>query len=83
MSIKWLQLREDRQKGDFLSLARILTKFPKDSLYQTEFLNSLTNEYWMEFLKFIVWRALVPWILYSTQTLIYFAHTLEREEDSG
>ena len=44
---------------------------------------SLANEYWMGYLKTIIKRALLPWIAYSVLSLVYFAHTLDREFESA
>ena len=44
---------------------------------------ALANEYWMGYLKTIIKRALLPWIAYSVLSLVYFAHTLDREFESA
>ena len=44
---------------------------------------SLANEYWMGYLKTIIKKALLPWIAYSVLSLVYFAHTLDREFESA
>ena len=42
-------------------------------------MQSLTHEYWMGYLKKIIRKALIPWIIYSILTLIYFAYTLDED----
>ena len=72
MDIKWMI------KGgqDFLDLVLILEKFERDNLFQTEFMKSLTHEYWMDCKKKIILRTLIPWVAYSALSLVYFAQTL-------
>ena len=69
MDIKWLI------KGgkEFLDFVPILEKFERDNLFQTEFIKSLTNEYWMDYKKKIILRTLIPWVAYSVLSLVYFA----------
>ena len=75
MDIRWII------KGgmDFLDFLPILEKFKRDNLFQTEFMKSLTNEYWMDYLKKIILRTLIPWIAYSVLSLVYFARTLNED----
>ena len=42
-------------------------------------MQSLTHEYWMGYLKKIIRKALLPWVIYSILTLIYFAYTLDED----
>ena len=42
-------------------------------------MKSLTNEYWMDYLKKIILRTLIPWIAYSVLSLVYFAGTLNED----
>ena len=57
----------------------ILQRFERDNLFQTDFMLSLANEYWMGYLKKIIVKALLPWVTYSVLSLVYFAHTLDQE----
>ena len=61
----------------------ILEKFERDNLFQTDFMKSLTNEYWMVYLKKIILRTLIPWVIYSALSLVYFAHTLSEDFESA
>ena len=79
MDIRWL-LRDE--KG-FLDFVPILERFERDSLFQTDFMQALTQEYWMAYLKKIIPRALLPWVSYSVLSLIYFAHTLDQDFESA
>ena len=45
-------------------------------LYQTDFMRSLTHEYWTFYQRKIIYRALIPWIIYSILGLIYFTEVL-------
>ena len=44
---------------------------------------SLVHEYWMGYLKKIITKALLPWITYSILSLVYFAHTLDRDFETA
>ena len=44
-------------------------------------MRSLTHEYWTIYQRKIILWALIPWILYSILSLIYFAEALS--PDSG
>ena len=82
MDIKWL-IKGGKEFLDFLP---ILEKFERDNLFQTEFMKSLTHEYWMEYLKKIILRTFIPWVAYSVLSLVYFAQTLSDDfssEDGG
>ena len=46
-------------------------------------MKSLTNEYWMVYLKKIILRTLIPWVFYSVLSLVYFAHTLSEDFESA
>ena len=50
MDIRWLL--HDRKS--FLDFAPILEKYERDNLFQTKFMQALTNEYWMENMKKIL-----------------------------
>ena len=79
MDIRWI-LRG--QKG-FLDFVPVLENFERDNLFQTDFMKSLTHEYWMAYLKKIIARMLVPWIIYSALSLAYFAKTLDQSLKSA
>ena len=38
----------------------------------------MTHEYWMVFLKLIITRTFVPWLIYSTLSVAYFTETLDK-----
>ena len=46
-------------------------------------MKSLTNEYWMGYLKKIILRTLITWVFYSALSLVYFAHTLSEDFESA
>ena len=75
MDIRWLL----RDKKGFLDFVPTLEKFERDNLFQTDFLKSLTHEYWMVYLKKIIVRTLIPWVFYSALCLLYFTHTLQQD----
>ena len=45
-------------------------------------MRSLTHEYWTFYQRRIIYRALIPWILYSILSLIYFAYVLSPSAES-
>ena len=61
---------------EFLDFLPILEKFESDNLFQTQFIKSLTHEYWIDYKKKIIFRILIPWVAYSVLSLVYFAQTL-------
>ena len=75
MDIRWLL--HDRM--GFLDFAPIFETYERDNLFQTKFMQALTNEYWMENLKKIIKSAFIPWVIYSALSLMYFAHTLNQD----
>lgn len=77
LDIRWLL----RDGNTFLDFATIMDEFTYDSLYNTEFLRALTNEFWHIYKLPIVLRAFVPWILYSTLSMVYFAKVLNPSFD--
>ena len=66
-----------RLQKTFLDFAPILENYQLDRLYKTEFLRALTNEYWSQYQRQIVYTALIPWVIYSILSLGYFAKVLE------
>ena len=55
----------------------ILGSYPFDKLYMTDFMRSLTHEYWTYYQKKIITRALLPWLAYSIMSFFYFAEVLD------
>ena len=45
-------------------------------------MRSLTHEYWTFYQRRIIYKALIPWILYSVLSLIYFAEVLSPYSDT-
>ena len=74
MDIQWI-LRDG--KG-FLDFVPILEEFERDNLFQSDFMQALAHEYWMGYLKKILVRAFIPWVIYSGLSLMYFSHTLRQ-----
>ena len=77
MNITWLL----RGRDDFLKFVPILDSCKLDKLYQTDFMRSLTHEYWTQYQRQILYGPLISWALYSMLCLIYFAEVLI--QDSG
>ena len=75
MDIRWLL----RGGKSFLDFVPILEACKLDKLYQTDFMRSLTHEYWTNYQTKILWRALLPWLAYSILSVIYFVQVLGRD----
>ena len=75
MNLRWLM---NRRKG-FMDFVPILNTYNKDNLYKTDFMKSLTSEFWMDYLKRIIYQTLIPWIFFTILSVIYFAHALNEE----
>ena len=75
MDILWLV----RGGNDFLDFVPILETCKLDKLYQTEFMRSLTNEFWTKYQRYILFGPLIIWFMYSIACLIYFAEVLSRD----
>ena len=75
MDIRWLF----KGGNDFLKFVPILETCKLDKLYQTEFMRSLTNEFWTKNQRLILCGPLVTWLMYSVACLIYFAEVLSRD----
>ena len=81
MDVSWIS----RDALGFLDLAYVLEDFERDTLFQTDFMQALTHEYWYGYLKKILWRCFLPWCLYSICSMMYFSHVLRQgyTEDAG
>ena len=75
MDIRWL-IKDGK---DFLEFVPILETCKLDKLYQTDFMRSLTNEFWTKYQGYILCGPLLAWLLYSIACLIYFAEVLSRD----
>ena len=75
MDIRWL-LRDGK---NFLDFVPILEACKLDKLYQTDFMRSLTHEYWTNYQKKILYRALLPWMVWSVMSMYYFATVLSKD----
>ena len=75
MDIRWLI--HDNQ--DFLDLVPVLGAYESEDLFQTKFMQALNHEHWIENLRKIIKWALIPWVVYSALSLLYFAHTLNQD----
>lgn len=73
IDIRWLL----RSGKSFIDFAAIMENFTSDSLFTTEFLKALTNEFWTTLKAPILSRAFIPWVLYSALSLGYFAKVLD------
>lgn len=60
-----------------MDFAAIMDTFTLDSLFNTEFLRAITNEYWDIYKPPILIRAFIPWVLYSSLSIGYFAKVLD------
>ena len=76
MDIRWLMKGEK----DFLNFVPTLESCKLDKLYQTDFMRSLTHEYWTEYQKKILYGPLLTWTLYSVSCLIYFSEVVLRQD---
>ena len=72
LDIRWLR----RGDKSFMDFAAIMDNFTLDSLFNTEFLRAITNEFWDIYKPPILYRAFIPWVLYSTLSMGYFAKVL-------
>ena len=79
MDIRWLL----RDGDDFLKFVPILETCKLDKLYQTEFMRSLTNEFWTKYQRYIMYGPLFTWLLYSVACLLYFAEALISDTSSS
>ena len=75
IDIRWL-LRESK---NFLDFVPILEACKLDKLYQTDFMKSLTHEFWTKYQQKILYRALLPWLCFSILSIFYFARVLNQE----
>ena len=73
MDLSWLF----RGKLEFLNLVKVIEAFERDSLFQTIFINSLTQENWIRYLMKIVLVTFLPWLSYTISSVIYFAYSLD------
>ena len=62
----------------FLDLVPNLEQYKDDNLFQTEFIKSVTNEFWSQYQKSIIVKTLLPWLLYLVVSNVYFVYTLDK-----
>ena len=74
MDIRWML----RNGKGFLDFVPIIKEFERDNLFQSDFMLSLAHEYWVYYLKRILWKAFLPWVLYSVFSLMFFTHVLRQ-----
>ena len=79
MDLRWLFKGGD----DFLKFVPILETCKLDKLYQTEFMRSLTNEFWTKYQRYILCGPLLTWFMYSAACLLYFAEVLSQDTSSA
>ena len=77
MDIRWIL----RGGLGFLDFVSILQNYRRDRLFQTDLLRSLTHEYWVIYQRMIILRALIPWMIFSVLSIIYFANLNNSGED--
>ena len=75
MDLSWLF----RNKKDFLDFVQVLNEFDRDRLFQTIYVQALTDEFWMKNLKKIMLRTFLPWVIYSILSVVYFAYSLNNK----
>ena len=68
MDIRWIT----RSGLSFLDFVNILANYSKDKLFTTDLLKSLTHEYWTIYQRKIILRILIPWMIYSMLSILYF-----------
>ena len=78
MDIQWLL----RGNKSFLDFVPDLESSKLDKLFQTDFMRSLTHEYWTHYQRKIIYKALIPWILFSILSLSYFAEVLSQSSET-
>ena len=70
MDIRWML----RGGIGFLDFVTILSNYRRDKLFRTDLLRSLTHEYWIIYQRQIILRALLPWIVFSFMSILYFSN---------
>ena len=78
MDIQWLL----RGNKSFLDFVPDLESSKLDKLFQTDFMRSLTHEYWTSYQRKIIYKALIPWMFFSICSLCYFAEVLSKNSDT-
>ena len=64
----------------FAGLVQTLAKAQSESVFSTELVITLTENFWSEYKSAIVKYCLFPFIVYFLSTMIYFSHYLLLEE---
>ena len=73
VQVKILDIRWITRSGlGFLDFVTILANYKKDKLFTTDLLKSLTHEYWTIYQRKIILRILLPWMIYSMLSILYF-----------
>ena len=79
MDIRWML----RGGIGFLDFVTILSNYRRDKLFRTDLLRSLTHEYWIIYQRQIILRALLPWIVFSFMSILYFSNLSVGSESPG
>ena len=64
---------------NFVNFVNILGDSSSEQIYTTELISTLLDEFWEENYKKILWKCLVPWVVYAGCTLSFFASALSND----
>ena len=60
----------------YLDFATCIADYKRDDLFRTVFVSSMADQYWYGFLRTILLRTMLPWVIYSSMSIFYLAKTL-------
>lgn len=69
-----------KARNNFLQIAPFLGSLP-DSLYETEFIEKLFDEFWEGWQKTIVYWMLIPYALFLVVSILFMKLTLSPREE--
>ena len=53
---------------------------PSDSLFSTDLVTTLVSKFWDEYFNKVVWRCLIPFLIYFLSTSYYFSVNIINKE---
>lgn len=68
LDLSWLL--SDRK--NFIHFVSTLESASNDQIYNTELISTLLDNFWEENYEKILWKCLIPWVIYAFTTMWFF-----------
>lgn len=80
LPVNWLYVNAyDGTNSSFKTLVKALANAPHESIFSTDFVITLVQSFWSEYSSRVINLAFVPFMVYLTVTVKYYASYLNDE----